>query len=157
MPCPAPELLHHAEISGATFAEVRDAMRMVITEGTALPVITTDAVAVAGKTGTGEVGIEDHWHSWFAAYGPFDAVDRYDQIVVVAMVEAVNEWEWWAPKAANLIFQAAFSGQTIEETVAYLRPWYGDAVFDPLQPPEEGTAPADRAEEAGEAAGEAAP
>lgn len=147
-----PELLHHAEISGATFAAVRDAMRMVITEGTALPVITTDAVAVAGKTGTAEVGVEDHWHSWFAAYGPFEAGDHDDQIVVVTMVEAANEWEWWAPKAANLIFQAAFSDQTIEETVAYLRPWYGEEVFNPLQPPEEGAEPADRAEEAGEAA-----
>ena len=145
-----PELLHRSEISGATFAAVRDAMRLVITDGTALPVITTDAVAVAGKTGTGEVGLEDHWHSWFAAYGPFGAADRDEQIVVVTMVEAVNEWEWWAPKAANLIFHAAFSGQTVAEAVEYLRPWYGEAVFDPLKPPEEDTEPEEQ--EAGEGA-----
>ena len=128
------ELLHRAAIGDPTFAAVRDAMRLVITDGTAQPVITTDAVAVAGKTGTGEVGIEDHWHSWFAAYGPYGAADRSDQMVVVTMVEAVNEWEWWAAKAANLIFHAAFSGQTVPEAVAYLKPWYGDAVFNPLQP-----------------------
>ena len=127
------ELLHRAEISDATFSIVRDAMRLVITEGTAQPVITTDAVAVAGKTGTGEVGLEDQWHSWFAAYGPYGAADRDDQIVVVAMVEAVNVWEWWAAKAANLIFHAAFSGQTVAEAVDYLKPWYGDAVFNPLR------------------------
>ena len=53
------------------------------------------------------------------------------------MVEAVNEWEWWAAKAANLIFHAAFSGQTVPEAVAHLKPWYGDAVFNPLQPEED--------------------
>ena len=131
------ELLHRSAIDDATFNAVRKAMRLVITDGTAQPVITTDAVAVAGKTGTGEVGFDDRWHSWFAAYGPHDA-DPDDQIVVVTMVEAVNEWEWWAAKAANLIFHAAFAGQTVEEAVDYLRPWYGDAVFNPLQPePEE--------------------
>jgi penicillin-binding protein 2 len=49
-------------------------------------------------------------------------------VVVVVMVEAVNEWEWWAPKAANLIFQAAFARQTVSEAVAQLRPWYQSAV-----------------------------
>ena len=148
------ELLHSSEISDATFARVRDAMRLVITDGTAQPVITTDAVAVAGKTGTGEVGLEDRWHSWFAAYGPFGAADRSDQIVVVTMVEAVNEWEWWAAKAANLIFHAAFTGQTVAEAVDYLKPWYGDAVFNPLRPEEEKEPAGGAAEESAEGDGE---
>jgi penicillin-binding protein 2 len=135
------------DISGGTLAFVRKAMRLVVTDGTALPVLTTDAVAVAGKTGTGEIGIEDQYHSWFAAYGPYDAADPLDRIVVVVMVEAVNVWEWWAPKAANLIFHAAFTGQTVPEAVDYLKPWYGDAVFNPLQPPaEEGSEEAAPAE-----------
>ena len=138
------EPIHTSDLSGGTLAFVREAMRLVVTDGTALPVLTTDAVAVAGKTGTGEVGIEDHYHSWFAAYGPYDAADPLEQIVVVVMVEAVNVWEWWAPKAANLIFHAAFTGQTVPEAVDYLKPWYGDAVFNPLQ--EE--APADSSESA---------
>lgn len=127
------EPIHRADISRETFAFVREAMRLVVTDGTAGPVLTTDAVAVAGKTGTGEVGIEDQYHSWFAAYGPYDAADPREQIVVVVMVEAVNVWEWWAPKAANLIFHAAFTGQTVPQAVAYLKPWYGEAVFNPLQ------------------------
>ena len=131
----APEQVHRAGISRETFAFVRQAMRLVVTDGTAGPVLTTDAVAVAGKTGTGEVGIEDQYHSWFAAYGPYEAEDPLDRIVVVVMVEAVNVWEWWAPKAANLVFHAAFTGQTVPEAVADLNPWYGDAVFNPLQPP----------------------
>ena len=127
------EPIHRADISRETFSFVREAMRLVVTDGTAGPVLTTDAVAVAGKTGTGEVGIEDQYHSWFAAYGPYDAADPLEQIVVVVMVEAVNLWEWWAPKAANLIFHAAFTGQTVPQAVAYLKPWYGEAVFNPLQ------------------------
>ena len=40
------------------------------------------------------------------------------------MVEAENEWEWWAPKAANVIFQGIFADQTYEEAVETLRPWW---------------------------------
>jgi penicillin-binding protein 2 len=45
-------------------------------------------------------------------------------VVVVVMVEAVNPWEWWAPKAADVIFQGIFAGQTFEEAVETLRPWW---------------------------------
>ena len=40
------------------------------------------------------------------------------------MVEAEKEWEWWAPKAANVIFQGIFAGQTYEEAVETIRPWW---------------------------------
>ena len=99
-------------------------MRGVITKGTAKVVLTTKAVQVAGKTGTGEVGFKDRWTSWFAAYGPYDSDDPDEQVVVVVMVEAVNEWEWWAPKAANVIFQGIFADQTYEEAVEALNIWY---------------------------------
>ena len=95
-------------------------MRGVITEGTARVVITTKATKVAGKTGTGEVGLDDRWTSWFAAYAPFDAPPE-EQIVVVTMIEATNEWEWWAPKAANIIFQGIFANQNYEEVISSLR------------------------------------
>ncbi len=123
-----PEPIHTSALDDATLAIVRRALRGVVTRGTAAVVITTDAVEVAGKTGTGEIGVEDHYHSWFAAYGPYAAADPAEQVVVVVMVEAANEWEWWAPKAANLIFHAMFADQTVAEAVAYLRPWYADGV-----------------------------
>ncbi len=102
-------------------------MRGVITNGTAKPVITTKAVEVAGKTGTAETGVEEHWHSWFAAYAPFETDKPEERVVVVTMVEASETWEWWAPKAANLILHAIFSGESFEETLATLRPWYAEA------------------------------
>jgi len=119
-----PEILRVSPIRRETFQTVQKAMRLVITEGTAKVVLTTDAVELAGKTGTGEAGYEDRWHSWFAAYAPFTTDDPEERVVVVVMVEAENEWEWWAPKAANVIFQGIFADQTYEEAVETLKPWW---------------------------------
>jgi penicillin-binding protein 2 len=70
-------------------------------------------------------GVETRrWHSWFVAYGPYDAPNPDDQVVVAVMVEASDNWEWWAPKAADLIFQGIFARQTYAEAVAALKPWY---------------------------------
>jgi penicillin-binding protein 2 len=103
--------------SKETFAEVREDLRGVITEGTAKFPVNTKVVQVAGKTGTAEVGLKDHWHSWFVAFGPYDAPDPKDKIVVVVMVEASNPWEWWAPYATNIIFQGMFASQTYDQAV----------------------------------------
>jgi penicillin-binding protein 2 len=122
-----PEVLHESAVSRQAFQFVQDAMRGVITKGTAAPVITTKAVAIAGKTGTAQLvaGVEKkYWHSWFAAYGPYQAADPADQVVVVVMAEASESWEWWAPKAADLIFQGIFANQTYDEAVKTLHPWY---------------------------------
>jgi penicillin-binding protein 2 len=119
-----PELLHVSAVRRETFQTVQQAMRKVVTEGTANVVITTKAVEVAGKTGTGEAGLEEQWHSWFAAYAPYQTDRPEERVVVVVMVEAVNPWEWWAPKAADVIFQGIFAKQTFEEAVETLRPWW---------------------------------
>jgi penicillin-binding protein 2 len=119
-----PEVLRVAPVRPETFATVQKAMRGVITEGTANVVITTKAVEIAGKTGTAEVGKEEQWHSWFAAYAPYKTDNPEERVVVVVSVEAENEWEWWAPKAADVIFQGIFGRQTYEEAVETLRPWW---------------------------------
>ena len=119
-----PRVLRRSSISDKTFDSVQRAMRSVVTHGTAKVVVTTKAVEVAGKTGTGEVGLEEHWNSWFVAYAPYEG-PREDMVVVVVMVEAVNEWEWWAPKAANIIFQGIFADQAFDEAVDTLNVhWY---------------------------------
>ena len=119
-----PEVLHVSATRKETFRTVQQAMRQVITAGTAAVVITTKATEVAGKTGTAEAGYEDRWHSWFAAYAPYQTDNPEEQVVVVVMVEAENEWEWWAPKAADVIFQGIFAHQSFEEAVETLRPWW---------------------------------
>ncbi len=120
----APRILHQSEISKGTFREVRKAMRRVVEEGTVKAVFNCKAVNIAGKTGTGEVGLDDRWISWFAAYGPYESTNPEEQVVVVVMVDAANEWEWWAPKASNAIFQGIFARQSYEEVVKTLDIWY---------------------------------
>jgi penicillin-binding protein 2 len=112
-----PKEILRSRISKETFSAVRDDLRGVITEGTAKFPVNTKAVQVAGKTGTAEVGLKDHWHSWFVAFGPYDAPDPKDKVVVVVMVEASNPWEWWAPYATDIIFQGMFAGQSYDKAV----------------------------------------
>ncbi len=119
-----PELMHTSFIRRDTFKTLQEAMRGVITEGTAKVVITTKAVEIAGKTGTSEVGLEDRWHSWFVAYAPYHTNNPEERVVVAVMIEAENEWEWWAPKAANVIFQGLFAHQSYEEAVETMKPWW---------------------------------
>ncbi len=115
-----PEVLHRSGINPNVFDQVQDFLRTVIVDGTAKVVLTTEATEVAGKTGTGEVGYVDQWSSWFASYAPYNGPVE-DQVVVVVNVEAVNEWEWWAPKAANIIYQGIFANQNFIEAVKALR------------------------------------
>jgi len=114
-----PEILRTSSIRKETFETVQQNMRGVITDGTAEVVITTEAVKVAGKTGTGDVGLEESWDAWFVAYGPYDAPPE-EQVVVITMVEAENEWEWWAVRAANIIFQGIFAEQNYDESIESL-------------------------------------
>lgn len=117
-----PRVAHHNDISLATYRYVREAMRGVLTDGTANVVITTNAVASAGKTGTGQTSQYGSLNSWFVAYAPYgESVDPAEQIVVAVMVDAANEWEWWAPKAANIILHGYFRGLNYEDAVADLR------------------------------------
>ena len=110
-----PQVLSRVNLNSVTYEVVKQAMHGVITEGTAHPVITTRNVSVAGKTGTSQVSSsEDNFHSWFVAYAPFDAAQSEEQVVLAIIVDAANEWEWWAPKAANIILHGIFSDRGTE-------------------------------------------
>jgi len=115
-----PALLHESSLSPEIFEMVRRDMRNVITNGTAQYPLNIKSVQIAGKTGTAEVGFTDRWHSWFTAYAPYDNKDAENAIVVTVIVEAANNWEWWAPYASALIFQGYFQNQTYEEAVRAL-------------------------------------
>jgi len=115
-----PVLLHESSLSPEIFEVVRRDMRNVITNGTAQYPLNIKSVQIAGKTGTAEVGFADRWHSWFTAFAPYDNKDDENAIVVTVIVEAANNWEWWAPYASALIFQGYFQNQTYEEAVRAL-------------------------------------
>jgi len=116
-----PQILHEMNIDKSIWKEVQRDLRYVITDGTAQYPMNNKTVKLAGKTGTAEVnGVEaNHWHSWMAAYGPYDAPVE-EQYIVVVIVEAINDWEWWAPYCTNIIFQGIFNNQTYDEAIEKL-------------------------------------
>lgn len=114
-----PEILHQENIGQEIFQQVRQAMNLVTIQGEARYPMKNPMFRFAGKTGTAEVGLQDRWHSWMVAYGPYDAPPK-DMVVVCIIVEAVNEWEWWAPYAANIILHGTLANQTYDETIDYL-------------------------------------
>ena len=122
-----PEVLHRSYIHPETFAYVRQAMRRVVTDGTAMYVITSQAVEAAGKTGTGQISSEDSYHSWFTAFAPYEPENPKDRVVMVVLVEAdtdADSYEWWSPKAGNAILQGIFAGESYDEAVETLDLWY---------------------------------
>ncbi len=116
-----PTILHTSDISKTTWDTLKEYLRYVVTDGSVQFPMRNDIVQILGKTGTAEVsGYKDSWHSWFASFGyPYDGTEE-DALVVCVMVEAVNEWEWWAPYASNIIYQGIFANQTYEEAIADL-------------------------------------
>lgn len=117
-----PEILCKADnIDSDVWKTVQEDLRYTVTDGSAWYPLQNDVVKFAGKTGTAEVtGYKDSWHSWFVAYGPYDAPVG-DQLVVCVMVEAQNSWEWWAPYASNIIFQGIFANENCDEAIDSLR------------------------------------
>lgn len=115
-----PEVLFESNINPDVWANLQEALRYTITDGSAQYPMHNPNIQIAGKTGTAEVAqYKDRWHSWMVAYAPYDAPPE-DRVVVATIVEAQNEWEWWAPYATNIILQGIFRNQTSEEAAAAL-------------------------------------
>lgn len=115
-----PEVLLKSDIDSAVWKQMQETMRYMITDGTAQYPMNNKIVKAAGKTGTAEVAqYKNQWHSWMVCYAPYDAPVE-DQIVISVIVEACNDWEWWAPYATNIILQGVFGKQTYEEAVKTL-------------------------------------
>ena len=115
-----PTVLHESNVDASVFAAVRNDMRSVISEGTARYPVNLRTVEIAGKTGTGEAGFQDRWHSWLVTYGPYETENPEERVVVSVVVEASNEWEWWAPFATAIIYQGIFANQTYYEAIRSL-------------------------------------
>lgn len=111
-----PEIIHKLDIDQSVWEQTRSALHGVTVNGEARYPMANPMYKLAGKTGTAEVGLEDRWHSWMVAYGPYGAKPE-DTVVVAVVVEATNEWEWWAPYAANIILQGTLANQSFEEAV----------------------------------------
>lgn len=115
-----PEVLTESTIDNEVWKELQEALRYTVTDGTPQYPMHNKIVQIACKTGTAEVDkYKDSWHSWLVAYAPYDAPPE-DRICVATIVEACNEWEWWAPYATNIIIQGYFANQTYEQAIKEL-------------------------------------
>jgi len=118
-----PEIIFESKLDPEVFKKVQWYLRNTVTQGNA-HLITTRAVQVGGKTGSGETGYGTDYHNWFTAFGPYDAEDPKDKLVVVVQVEAQENVDYWAPKAANIIFQGIFADETYEQAIQTLNVYY---------------------------------
>ena len=115
-----PSVLTSSTIDKTVWKQVQEAMRYTVTDGTPQYPMHNKIVQIACKTGTAEVdGYKDSWHSWLVAYAPYDAPPE-DRICVATVVEACNQWEWWAPYCTNIIIQGIFAHQNCEEATREL-------------------------------------
>ncbi|AHH03719.1 Cell elongation specific D,D-transpeptidase [Borrelia nietonii YOR] len=120
-----PEILKKTDIiSRNTFKVLKKYMRNVITYGTARNSVLTKAVAVVGKTGTGQTGVTGLENSSFVGLAPYNAPPS-EQIIIFSLVEGrSNTDNMWAAKSVDLMMQGIFANQSYEDILREYRPWY---------------------------------
>lgn len=118
-----PTVLTKSTIEKSVWKELQEALRYTVTDGTPAYPMANKIVKIACKTGTAEVEPysnanreKQSWHSWLVAYAPYDAPPE-DRICVATIVEACNDWEWWAPYCTNIIIQGIFANQNFKESI----------------------------------------
>ncbi len=115
-----PEILYTMQLEPSVFQQLKYGMRQAVVRGTARSSIYNGVVDIAAKTGTAEIGLNNHWHSWFTSYGPYEVDDPLERVVVLTQVEAdptvaKENYDWWAPRAADIIYRGIFADETYEE------------------------------------------
>lgn len=98
---PAPQRI--APVSAETLQEVMEAMRQTVTTGSARS-LGSLSLAVAGKTGTAQVGGDKPPHAWFTGFAPFDnpeiavtvLIEHGGEGSVAAVPVARDIFMWWA-------------------------------------------------------------
>ena len=92
-------------LAGEQAAFLAEAMRSVVTDGTARRAMAGLNVSAAGKTGTAQVGEGDP-HSWFAGFAPY-AGDAGKRIAFAVIVEHGGYGAQFAAPIAREIVEAA--------------------------------------------------
>lgn len=88
---------------------VRDGMRAAVTEGSARQ-LDSLPIAVAGKTGTAQIGGTEDTHAWFTSFAPYES----PEIVITVLLERGGEgdtdavpfakeiWQWWVENQPSI-------------------------------------------------------
>ncbi len=93
-------------VSAATAAAVREGMRASVTNGSSRG-LQDAPVAVAGKTGTAQVGNKDTTHAWFTAFAPYEN----PELVLTVLVEKGGGGDRVAVPIARDVFRWYFGSK----------------------------------------------
>ena len=104
----------HPIVDKASADFLANAMRSVVTIGTAHTAMSGLTISVAGKTGTAQLDTGDP-HSWFAGFAPFDNPDPAKRISFAVIVEHGGYGAKFAAPIARQLVQAAQDVKVIEE------------------------------------------
>jgi penicillin-binding protein A len=94
-------------ISPQTAAELNQMMQSVVTGGTATN-LQTSGLSLAGKTGTAETGIANHYDTWFIAFAP---ANNPKVAVAVALENQTGFGATTAGPIAKALVQAVLAGK----------------------------------------------
>ncbi len=102
-PEPQKQMSKNLNISAPDLAVVREGMRETVLAGSGRR-LSTLPIALAGKTGTAQVGGGDDTHAWFTSWGPYESPDLVITILLErggagdtdAVPLAEELWRWWA-------------------------------------------------------------
>ncbi len=105
------------------FDFIHNALRRVVTKGTAALAFSSNKLEIAGKTGTAEISKDTNnlkTHSWFAGFGPIN-YPLEDQIVVIVLIENENNnYLRYAAPIASMVFNSWFNNEDYHETAKRL-------------------------------------
>jgi penicillin-binding protein 2 len=102
-PEPVERSTQRVAVPAEDLAIVREGMRDVVTKGSGRS-LSSLPLALAGKTGTAQVGTGDDTHAWFTSWGPYES----PELVVTILLErggagdkdavplAKEIWQWWS-------------------------------------------------------------
>jgi penicillin-binding protein 2 len=108
-----PEILVNSKIDSENFQFIVNAMRGVVTHGTAKwggAVLSTEP---AGKTSTAEIAGRET-HSWYTAFAPYNSYDKDEIISVTAIVEHGGAGSANAAPIVSEILEAIFADVDLE-------------------------------------------
>jgi penicillin-binding protein 2 len=100
---------HNTGIDSEILRIVREGMRMTVTEGTATA-LNDLPVAVAGKTGTAEFGVDGKTHGWFVSFAPYEN----PEIVLAILVESQDDDGYHTVPITKRVYEAYFGDDTEE-------------------------------------------
>lgn len=120
------KIIDLTHIDKSAFDFIQNALRKVVSNGTAGLAFSTNPLKIAGKTGTAEVEKSKEFnmhatHSWFAGFGPVD-YPLEDQIAVVVLIEYENNnYLRYAAPIASMVFNSWFNNENFIDTARRMR------------------------------------